>query len=89
MCKVTVTKGDLSTASVVLSKTEYTYNGKAKKPAVTVYSKDGNKISKKNYRVYYKDNKKVGTATVSVKAKGKQFGGSTKAQFEIQPKAAN
>ena len=89
VCKVTVTKGDLSTASVVLSKTEYTYNGKAKKPAVTVYSKDGNKISKKNYRVYYKDNKKVGTATVSVKAKGKQFGGSTKAQFEIQPKAAN
>ena len=43
------------------SKSAVTYNGKAQKPAVTVYA--GNrKISGKYYTVFYKNNTAVGTA---------------------------
>lgn len=55
---------------VKLKKTSYTYTGKAIKPAVTVY-KGTTKLNKKYYSVTYKANKKVGTATVVVKGKGK------------------
>ncbi|MBQ7565135.1 MAG: chitobiase/beta-hexosaminidase C-terminal domain-containing protein, partial [Lachnospiraceae bacterium] len=47
-----------------------TYNTKAIKPALTVY--DGvKKIEASNYTVSYKNNKNAGTATVTVKFKGK------------------
>ncbi len=71
---------------IKLSTTEYTYNGKAKKPTVTVYDYKGNKISSSNYEVTYKDNKKVGKATVTVKFKGGKYSGSLKTTFTINPK---
>ena len=64
---------------------DQTWTGKALKPAVTV--KNGKVKLKKgtDYTVSYKDNKAVGTATVTVKGKG-NYTGSKKLTFKINPK---
>ena len=62
-----------------------TYNGKAQKPAVTVYM--GNKkLSSKYYSVSYKNNKNVGYGTVTVKGKGSYAKYSGSATFKINLK---
>lgn len=63
-----------------------TYTGKALKPAVTV--KYGNKTYKNgtDYTLTYKNNTKVGTATVVVTGKGKLLTGSKSVTFKINPK---
>ena len=71
---------------IKLSTTKYTYNGKAKKPTVTVYDYKGNKISSSNYTVTYKNNTNVGKATVTVKFKGSKYSGSLSTTFTINPK---
>ena len=71
-------------ASVALSKTSYTYNGKAKTPSVTVKDSNGNIIASSNYKVSYSNNKNVGTATVKVTAKGSATG-SKSVTFKIIP----
>ena len=71
--------------AVKLSTTKYTYNGKTKKPSVKIYDSKGNKISSSDYTVSYKDNKKVGKATVTIKLKGK-YSGTLTAYFTIVPK---
>jgi hypothetical protein len=53
---------------------------------VTVKDSAGNKISSKYYTVTYKNNKKVGTATVTIKFKG-GYTGTITATFKINPKA--
>ena len=60
----------ISSASMTLSQTSYSYDGTAKKPTVTV--KDGSKTLTKDtdYTVSYKNNTKVGTATATVTGKG-------------------
>jgi len=84
-----VTKTTIYAAKAVkLSKTSYTYDGKAKKPTVTVKDSKGKKISSKYYTVTYKDNKKVGTATVTVTFKGRYKGKVTKT-FTISPKGTS
>lgn len=70
-CVVTVYKKQESSDSIVatsmsLSKTTYSYDGKAKTPKVTVYDQNGEKVSSKYYTVSYANNKNAGTATVSV-----------------------
>ena len=64
---------------------DQTWTGKALKPAVTV--KNGKVKLKKgtDYTVSYKNNKAVGTATVTVKGKG-NYTGSKKLTFKINPK---
>lgn len=47
-------------------KSQYTYTGKAIKPKIKIKN-----LNKKYYKVSYKKNKKVGTATVIIKGKGK------------------
>ena len=76
----------LASATLKLSKTKYTYNGKAKKPTVTVTL--NGKTLKKNtdYTVKYTNNKKVGKATVTITGKGNYTGTKT-ATFKIIPKA--
>lgn len=72
--------------SIKLSKSEYTYNDKAKKPIVTVKDSKGNKISSKNYTVSYpKGRKNVGKYTVTVNFKNR-YSGSKKLTFKIKPK---
>ncbi len=60
------------------------YTGKARKPEVTV--KDGDKTLKEgtDYTLSYKNNKKIGTATVTVTGKG-NWTGTKELTFKIVP----
>ncbi|MBQ6845322.1 MAG: leucine-rich repeat protein [Agathobacter sp.] len=81
----TINKAHLDTKTITLSKTSYTYNGKTKKPAVTV-KVNGTKLkSGTDYTVTYKNNKNIGKATVTIKGKGNYTGTVTK-QFTIKVK---
>lgn len=75
-------KTDISDYSSKLDKLSYTYTGKAIKPAVTVEN-----LKSENYTVEYKNNTKVGIATVTVIGKDDYKGSITKA-FTIT-KASN
>ncbi len=63
----------------------YTYTGNSRKPAVTV--KDGTKTLKNgtDYTLTYKNNKNIGTASVTIKGKG-NYTGSKTIEFKIVPK---
>ena len=71
--------------TVTLSATAYTYDGKAKKPTVTVKDNAGKTIAASNYTVAYSNNTNVGTATVKVTFKG-NYSGSFSKTFKINPK---
>ena len=62
------------------------YTGKALKPAVTVKYGTAKLKAGTDYTVSYKNNKKIGTATVVIKGKGSYVGEKT-ASFNIVPKA--
>ena len=72
--------------SVKLAKTSVIYTGKAQKVKVTVKDANGKVVSAANYTVTYKNNVKVGKATVTVKGKGNYTGTKT-VTFKINPKA--
>ncbi|MFR5876944.1 MAG: fibronectin type III domain-containing protein [Eubacterium sp.] len=72
-----------------LSTTSYTYNGKAKKPSVTIKDKKGKVIPASNYTVKYSNNTKVGKATVKVTFKGSKYEGEMKKTFKINPKSTS
>ncbi|MDO5547627.1 MAG: MBG domain-containing protein [Eubacteriales bacterium] len=75
--------------TVTLSKTSYTYSGKAKKPTVTVKDANGKKIASSDYTVSYASGRKnIGTYKVTVKFKGTKYTGSLTKSFTINPKAA-
>ncbi len=75
---------DISEATVTLSATSYAYNGKAKKPAVTV-TLNGKTLKKDvDYTVKYSSNTAIGKAKVTVAGKGKYVGIITKS-FKILP----
>ena len=78
----------LAPVKAKLSITTYTYNGKAKKPSVTVYdSETGSSISKDYYTVTYPSGrKKIGTYTVKITLKGKYYSGTIKKSFKIVKK---
>ena len=72
-------------SSVKLSKTTYTYNGKAQKPTVTVKDSKGNKIASSNYTVKYATGgKNVGVHKVTVTFKGK-YSGTKTLTYTINP----
>ena len=62
-----------------------TYTGKAIKPAVTVKYAGATLTKDTDYTVSYKDNKNIGTATITVTGKG-NFTGTKKITFKITPK---
>ena len=73
--------------TVKLSKTAYTYDGKAKKPSVTVKDANGATLKKgTDYKVSYSDNKLPGSAKVKLTFIGKYKGSVTKS-FKIYPKS--
>ena len=76
---------ELSNAAVTLSKTSFVYNGKARKPSVSV--KVGSKLLTEgtDYTVSYTGNIRVGKASVSISGKGNYTGTVTKT-FTILPK---
>ncbi len=69
----------------ITSPKSQTYTGKAKTPDVTI--KDGDYTLKKgtDYTLTYKNNKKIGKATVTIKGKGK-YTGTKSVTFNIVPK---
>ena len=71
--------------SIKLGFKSKTYSGKALKPKVKV-SYGGKKLSAKNYKVSYKNNKNSGIAAVIVTGKGSYKGVSGRAYFTIVPK---
>lgn len=78
---------DTSAYKISLSKTSYTYNGKAQKPSVTVKDSKGNKIAASNYTVTYASGRKnVGKYSVKITFKG-NYSGSKTLYFTINPKA--
>ena len=73
--------------TITLSATSYTYDGKVKKPTVTVKDSACKKIATSNYTVTYANGRKnVGTYKVTIKFKGNYSGTVTKT-FTIKPKA--
>ena len=64
-------------------KTSFTYDGKAKKPAVTVKDATGKAIAASNYTVAYANNGKAGKATATVAFKGPLYKGSKALTFTI------
>ena len=74
----------LSNATVTLSKTSYTYNGKAKKPTVTVTALDGTVLTQgTDYTVSYSGNKNAGTAKATVTGAG-AYQGTVSKTFTIK-----
>ena len=68
----------ISKASVTLSTSTYAYDGKAKKPGVTVKLNGKTLKSGTDYTVSYSNNTKVGTAKVTITGKGNYTGSVSK-----------
>ena len=68
----------ISKASVTLSTSTYAYDGKAKKPGVTVKLNGKTLKNGTDYAVSYSNNTKVGTATVKITGKGNYTGSVSK-----------
>ena len=68
----------ISSASVTLSTSTYAYDGKAKKPGVTVKLNGKTLKNGTDYTVSYSNNTKVGTATVKITGKGNYTGSVSK-----------
>ncbi len=79
----TISTKSISDLTATLSTTTYTYNGKAKKPSVTL--KHGAKVLvlNKDYTVTYVANTNPGTATVILKGKG-NYTGTLKKTYTIK-----
>jgi len=87
---VTVNKIDISTCTVTLSPSEYTYDGNAKTPNVVVKNDAINLILTEgtHYTVSYSNNVNAGTATVTINAVStSSYTGSVSKTFTIR--AAN
>lgn len=87
-CKITVGQAKLSEDDVILSQEVFQYNGKVRKPKVTV-QENGTTVDASNYTVSYsKGCKNIGFYTVTVSMKG-NYGGTVKKQFAIVPKGTS
>ena len=83
--KVTKTETIYAAKTINLSVTKYTYDGKVKKPSVTIKDSQGNAIASTNYTVTYATGRKnVGKYTVKVTFKG-NYSGSKNLTFTINP----
>lgn len=81
---VTVNGIDISGATVTVEPKEFTADGAAKEPKVTVTLADGTELKAgDDYTVAYTDNVEPGTATVTVTGAGK-YSGTATATFEIK-----
>lgn len=78
-----IAQASLSSATVKVS--NQTYNGKTKKPEVTVKLNGDELWQDEDYEVEYRNNKKPGKATVVITGIG-DYSGTKKAYFIIKPK---
>lgn len=84
-CSLTfsITARPVSTLKITVP--SVTYNGKAQKPAVTVKYNNYTFKNGTDYTLSYKNNTKIGTATITVKGKGK-LSGTRSVTFKINAK---
>lgn len=84
-CSLTfsITARPVSTLKITVP--SVTYNGKAQKPAVTVKYNNYKFKNGTDYTLSYKNNTKIGTATVTVKGKG-NLSGTRSVTFKINAK---
>lgn len=80
--EATTKRDDISTFHIQLSREVYTYNGRAKKPTVTVKSNRG-VLKEINYTIQYRNNVNIGKATIIIKGKGR-YTGTLKKTFTIR-----
>lgn len=81
--KFSITARPVSTLKITVP--SVTYNGKAQKPAVTVKYNNYTFKNGTDYTLSYRNNTKIGTATVTVKGKGK-LSGTRSVTFKINAK---
>ena len=80
----TIAAADISKATVTLAQTSYTYDGKAKEPAVKSVTLNGKTlVAGTDYGVSYENNVEAGTATATVTGKG-NYAGEAYATFAIE-----
>ena len=80
----TVTKLDVSKCKASIPYASYTYSGSAIRPAVTL-KVGSTAIPAKHYSVSYNNNVNVGTATITVTAKGSKAVGILNRTFTVKP----
>lgn len=73
-----ITQNSMSNATVSLAQTSYSYDGTAKKPAVTVKIGSNTLMNGTDYTVSYSNNTNVGTATATITGKNNLTGSVTK-----------
>ena len=73
---------------ITLAANNLVYNGKGQKPQVKITDSKGQKINSSNYILKYKNNIKVGAASVTITFKN-DYSGSLKKTFTIVPKSTN
>ena len=83
----TIEPKNVSGLDISVAPTSYTYDGKAKTPAVTVKNGSTTLVKDTDYTVSYLNNTAVGTATVTVTGKG-NYSGSRSLNFTISEPAA-
>ena len=88
----TINKLNISNSNSLMKVTipyaSYTYRGRGIKPTVTV-KYDGTKLTTEDYTVSYSNNTNVGTATITVKAKGSNTTGTFTRSFTVKKLALN
>ncbi|MCD8125004.1 MAG: leucine-rich repeat protein [Lachnospiraceae bacterium] len=79
---ITVSTASINNCAVSVETSEFTYDGEAKEPAVTVTDGEMTLTADTDYTVAYSDNTNAGTATVTVTGTGNYIGTAT-ATFTI------
>ena len=79
-------KVTLSASNITLSKYKYIWNGKTRKPAVTVVVDGKTLVRNTDYKVAWYDNTTTGIGRVVVKGIG-NYEGRVEVKFEIKPQA--
>ena len=78
----TIKELDLSQCTISISNTSYKYNGKERRPNITVKTPDGTRLTSSNYSIEYTNNIEVGTATVKITGKT-NLTGNYKIDYQI------
>ena len=78
-------KVDISKCTATLNQTSFYYDGYEKKPSVTVRNGSTTLYENTDYTVSYKDNRNIGTATVTITGIG-GYTGTKKLTFTIEEK---
>jgi hypothetical protein len=80
---LTVEKANLEDATIKISPKSYVYDGKTKKPTVTVTYMGMTLVQGVDYKLIYANNKKAGTAKAIITGKEKNFTGTKTGSFKI------